>query len=634
MRGFGAAAHGGARHAFQAPLNFSSSLLVNMAVMRLATITNWAYGATVALTLASASTMILAGSAHDEERRAVEQRHQLDQATSRLDTEIYKLTDQAREYVITGDPVYLDIYHREVEQLAAIEQRIAEIENRGATQDELEALAESIRWADTLQAQQEVAIAAYRAGNAERAREILFGPEYERELGRVDAMVQRFQYRLDQRTANEIAEAESAAQLWRRFSEVVLVVTALLFFGVLFFILRQRILHPVVRLSDVVKRLAAQDYQVEPPDFGHIDEIGDMAGAIRIFRENGLERQRLEQERAADGEKRDLLSRMIQRMQGCETMADISDVVERFAPRVLPGRAGRLYALDKARGAMVEVSNWLDPLHSRGEFSPTACWALRRGVMHQPCGDEIDIPCEHLGANAGEAVNSICLPLTAQQETIGLLYIEQAERTEKQGAADDVYVQLLAENVAAVLANLRLREALREMAMTDALTTLPNRRQFDTVFAVEAEEAQKDDAALSCLLLDVDHFKRFNDTYGHEAGDAVLREIGGVLRNATREPDMAFRYGGEEFVLLLPNLEGEAAFARAEQIRRDIEALTLVHEGQNLGAVTVSIGLASRAPDIPADRLVIAADSALYKAKDAGRNRVAVAATRMRDAAA
>lgn len=602
--------------------------------MRLATITNWAYGATVVLTLASATTMILAGEAHEDERRAVDQRYQLDQATSQLDTEVYKLTDQVREYIITGDPIYLEIYEREVEQLASIEERIAHIEDVGATDDELAALAESVRWADTLHAQQDMAIAAHQAGASDRARAIMFGPEYERELGRVDALVQRFQYRLDQRTANEIAAAERASRLWRGSSEIVLAITALLFFAVLFFILRQRILRPVVRLSDVVTRLAAQDYRAEPPAYQHIDEIGDMAGAIRIFRENGLERQRLEHERAIDGEKRDLLSRMIQRMQGCETMADISEVVERFAPRVLPGQAGRLYALDKGRGAMVEVGKWLEPLHSDTEFSPNSCWALRRGVMHKSSGDEIDIPCEHLGLQASDAIDCICLPLSAQQETIGLLYIEAGATGVDTGTANDVYVQLLAENIAAVLANLRLREALKEMAMTDALTGLANRRQFDAAFDEQARKADLQNSALSCFVLDVDHFKRFNDTHGHEAGDAVLREIGAVLRNSTRDAHMAFRYGGEEFVLLLPQLDGDAAATRAEQIRSEIEGLALSHKGQDLGSITVSIGVASRAQDIPAERLVMAADSALYKAKDAGRNRVCIAATRMRNAAA
>lgn len=124
--------------------------------------------------------------------------------------------------------------------------------------------------------------------------------------------------------------------------------TALLFLFVLGFILKRRVLRPVVRLSDVVNRLASQDYAVETPSFNQIDEIGDMAQAIRIFRENGLARQRLEKERDADWAIRELLARMTQRLQGCENFADVINVAELFAPNVAPGIAGRLYTGSRA----------------------------------------------------------------------------------------------------------------------------------------------------------------------------------------------------------------------------------------------------------------------------------------------
>lgn len=117
----------------------------------------------------------------------------------------------------------------------------------------------------------------------------------------------------------------------------MLSLTGLLFLCVLFFVFKRRVLHPVIRLSDVIGRLAAQDYAVEPPEFDQIDEIGDMAPALRVFRENGIERQRLEKERDVDRLMRDLLSRMTQRMQGCEAMADLRTVIERFMPEIAPG---------------------------------------------------------------------------------------------------------------------------------------------------------------------------------------------------------------------------------------------------------------------------------------------------------
>lgn len=602
--------------------------------MRLATITNWAYGATVALTLVSGTTMLLASNALEKERAAVEQRYQLDQASSKLGADIYALTEHARQYLNTGDPTYLVVYRRDAAALRSVEDRIRHLGDAGAGPDELNALKEAVRWADTLHDEQREAIAAYARGDVARARQILFGAEYERELDRAEAMVERFQYRLDQRIGAEVAAASNVARMWKVASEIVLGITGLLFLCVLFFVFRQRVLRPVVRLSDVVSRLAAQDYAVEPPDHGHIDEIGDMAQAIRIFRENGLERQRLEEERSMDRALRDLLSRMTQRMQSCDTLLDLKEVVQRFAPEIAPSLAGRLYLLDPSRNAVVEACSWLGPVHSRNEFSPIACWALRRGLPHRPVGEAVDVPCDHLDLDGAPLVDSLCLPLTSQRETLGLLYFEPRADAADLPGTPETYLRMLAENIGLALANLRLRDALREMAMADPLTGLANRRQLDNVLEIQLAEAQRLGQSISCLMLDVDHFKRFNDAFGHDAGDAVLREVGAVLKSLTREHGLAFRYGGEEFLLLMPGLDADLAAARAEEIRTRIGTLRLTHDGQELGPVTASIGVSSAPAHCTIDRLVQTADAALLRAKAEGRDRVLIASTRKERSAA
>lgn len=599
--------------------------------MRLATITNWAYGATVLLTLTSGGTMIFASAAQEDERAAVAQRYALDRATSNVDEDVYSLTDQARQFVISGDPSHLIVYRQEAAALGSIETRLRQLRDAGATSDELNALTTGLRWADTLHAAQQAAIEARQNGNAARARQIAFGAEYERDLDRVKGMIERFQYRLDQRTESEVAAATRAARLWRTTSEIVLGVTGGLFLWVLYFILKRRILRPVVKLSDVVTRLAAQDFAVEPPDCCQIDEIGDMAQAIRVFRENGLQRQKLEEERGVDHAMRELLSRMTQRMQACGTMKDLTDVISRFMPQIAPQLAGRLYLLDDSRNVMVEASTWLSPVHSKPEFSPLTCWALRRGAAHRPQGAAIDISCGHLGLDQGAAIDSICLPLTAQRETIGLLYLEpRADAVAGLADPADAYLNMLAENIGLALANLRLRDTLRKMAMADPLTGLANRRQLDTLLDIQVAEAAQSDKPISCLMLDVDHFKRFNDQFGHDAGDAVLREVGAVLDHVTREGGLACRYGGEEFLLLLPGFGPDQALERAEEVRRRVEALRLTHNGQDLGLTTVSLGLASAPTHCAFDRLVETADAAMYRAKESGRNQVAVAVARRR----
>ena len=606
-----------------------------MVVMRLATITNWAYGATVALTLVSGATMILASNAQQREREAVEKRYRLDKATEKLGTEIYLLTDQARQYVDIGDPTYKVIYEGNLDTLGTVEERIRLIEQSGTTREEVDIVEKAIRLADTLHDEQDAALAAFRQGEEAKARRILFGSEYERQLDRVEALLERFRDRLDNRIQREVDAATNVADLWKTVSEVVLAITGLLFLFVLYFVFKQRVLRPVVKLSDVVSRLAAQDFAVEPPELNQIDEIGDMAHAIRVFRENGLERQRLEAERTTDQEIRDLISRMTQRMQGSDTLSDLLDIVRRFVPEIAPSYAGRLYLLDEKRNAVAEACSWLDPVCSRTEFPPTACWALRRGLPHQPTGKNIDVPCDHLERTPdGRIPDSLCLPLISQREILGLLYFEPCTAGEDKRETPVVYLSMLAENIGLSLGNLRLRDTLREMAMVDPLTGLANRRQLDRVMNAEAVRAEAQDKPLSCLMVDVDHFKRFNDAFGHDAGDAVLRAVGSVLKGATREPELAFRFGGEEFLLLLPGLSPEQAKARGEEIRSRIANLQLMHDGADLGTVTVSIGVASAPEHCSFDRLGQTADAALLHAKARGRDRVEVAKHGSSDSAA
>ncbi|HEX8058872.1 MAG TPA: diguanylate cyclase [Novosphingobium sp.] len=594
--------------------------------MRLATITNWAYGATVALTLVSGTTMLLASSAQTRERDAVAQRYRLDQATARVDQDVQLLTEHARQYLNTGDETYAILYKRDAASLRSVEDRVSHIRDAGAKPQEIALLKDALRWADTLRDEQEAALAAHQKGDEAKARQILFGGEYERELDRAGSMVERFQDQLDHRTDAEIAEATRLAQLWRSTSEIVLGITGLLFLCVLYFIFKRRVLRPVVRLSDVVNRLAAQDFAVETPAFGEIDEIGDMAQAIRVFRENGLERQRLEEERNADRAVRDLLSRMTQRMQGCDTLSDLREVVQRFVPEIAPELAGRLYLVDQARNAVVESCSWLEPHHSTPEFSTLSCWALRRGLAHRPSGENVDVPCDHLAHAASAVPDTLCLPLTAHRKTLGLLYFEPSPGSGR--ATPEVYLNMLAENVSLALANLRLRDTLRDMAMADPLTGLANRRQLDTMIEAQLAEAQRLGLPISCMMIDIDHFKRFNDAFGHEAGDAVLREVGAALKHATREEGHAFRYGGEEFLIVMPGFGAEQAAARAEHIRQQIGALVIPHHTGELGPVTASIGLATAPDHCPFDRLMQTADAAVYRAKALGRDRVVTATVR------
>ena len=589
--------------------------------MRLATITNWAYGATILLTFASGAIMLVASNVQDRERYAVAQRELLDQASSKSAAEVTALSSKAREYVITGELTALDIYRREAVGLRSVEERVRSIEDIGANQDEINSLADAMRVADLLQEEQQEAIKARQQGDVDRARSILFGIDYERQLDRVVADVERFQYRLDQRTDSEVAAAVGVSKLWKIFSETVLGITGLLFLCVLYFVFKRRVLRPVVKLSDVINRLAAQDYAVELPAYNDIDEIGDMAQSIRVFRENGLERQRLEEERSADLAQRSLLSRMTQRMQECETMHQLERVIESFVPKIAPSLAGRLYLFDEGKNLLVEAGSWLAPLHSLAEFSPMACWALQRGELHRPKGRDPDVTCDHLDGT-GANIDSICLPLIVQRTTLGLLYLEpRSDLSESSPDFPEPYLKMLSENVGLAVGNLRLRDTLRALAMADPVTGLANRRQLETVLDSRLMEANRTNQTISCIMLDVDHFKRFNDQFGHDAGDTVLRAVGDLLKQSARDTD-AFRYGGEEFLLLMPNVSIEHAAQRAEEVRLKISGLQIEYAGHELGAITASFGVASAPDHCPFGKLVRTADALLLRAKEAGRNRV------------
>jgi diguanylate cyclase (GGDEF)-like protein len=276
---------------------------------------------------------------------------------------------------------------------------------------------------------------------------------------------------------------------------------------------------------------------------------------------------------------------------------------------------------------MVEGCSWRSPLHSRPEFPPLACWGLRRGITHRPAGQRVDVPCQHVTYDGTVMPDSICMPLAAQHGTLGMLYLERQPGIETDELAE-VYLKTLAENIGLALDNLRLRDALRGQAMADPLTGLANRRHMEAVLETELAQAERHHTPISGVMLDIDHFKRFNDEYGHDAGDTVLKAVATVLKQSVREQDIAFRYGGEEFLLLIPGVDADGAAERAEDIRSQIAELRVRHDGRSLGGVTASLGVATTPDHCMADRLVQTADAALLQSKRNGRNQVSLAQTR------
>lgn len=186
----------------------------------------------------------------------------------------------------------------------------------------------------------------------------------------------------------------------------------------------------------------------------------------------------------------------------------------------------------------------------------------------------------------------------------------------------------MADSVVLALANLKLRISLRDQAIRDPLTGLFNRRYLEETLEREFNRASRIKRSVGVIMLDLDHFKGFNDTFGHEAGDVLLRQLGTFLKQHLRGGDIACRYGGEEFALILPEVSPATLRRRAEQLREGIKRIIVPYQGRNLDTLTMSLGVAMF-PEHGAtgQRVLTAADAALYEAKRTGRDRVVIASS-------
>jgi diguanylate cyclase (GGDEF)-like protein len=320
-----------------------------------------------------------------------------------------------------------------------------------------------------------------------------------------------------------------------------------------------------------------------------------------------------------------LLRTLSENLQSCVSSGESYEVIAKRMPLLLPETAGAVFLLDASRTRNEAVAKWGAPSAGVEDvFSPEDCHAVRRGRLYHVADSASEPNCRHFsGSPPGSYV---CAPLAAQNEVIGMMHLQRSGVPGQRWLCKDEELFLInaaSEYVGLAVANLGLREKLREQAMRDKLTGLYNRHYVEEWFGLELLRAQRHGRPIAAIMLDIDHFKRFNDSFGHEAGDLVLRELAGVLRRLARQSDVASRYGGEEFLVLLPECPFDAALRKAEQLREEAAKLKLEHNDRALGSVTVSIGVAAF-PDHAqeAKALLRCADEALYDAKAAGRDRV------------
>jgi diguanylate cyclase (GGDEF)-like protein/PAS domain S-box-containing protein len=334
--------------------------------------------------------------------------------------------------------------------------------------------------------------------------------------------------------------------------------------------------------------------------------------------------ERVMEELRTRSERATLLAKMGELLQSCVSLDEVCATSMGFAPKVFPAARGAMALLNASRSLAEVIGSWAECQLSAKEFEPSECWALRTGHPHLVTAGDLTAPCAHA---AGVKNTYLCIPILAQGETLGILHLQATDESPQLNTSELSFKTTFAAQVGLSIANIRLRDALRTQSVRDALTGLYNRRYLEEVLEREVRRAARAAQSLGVLIIDLDHFKTFNDTYGHDAGDAVLRETGAALARGIRAEDFVCRFGGEEFVVILPTANLAAACARAERLRLKMKELTVLHQGRSMGMLTVSIGVAVFPEHaLSPKELMAAGDAALYEAKHRGRDQVCVAA--------
>jgi diguanylate cyclase (GGDEF)-like protein/PAS domain S-box-containing protein len=319
-----------------------------------------------------------------------------------------------------------------------------------------------------------------------------------------------------------------------------------------------------------------------------------------------------------------LMNHMNELLQSCVTQEEAYQVISLTAGDLFPEHNGSLAILQGRDQHLEVVSRWGSEVIMESAFSLEACWALRRGQLHEVADSKRGLLCGHF---IHPPEGYFCLPLTVQGETLGVLsLIDNAIRKGEHPPDLKQLAQTMSETIKLSLANLKLREELRQQVIHDPLTGLFNRRYLDETLPRELDLAQRRNATLCVVMLDIDGFKQFNDSFGHGPGDSILREFGRVLREHLRKSDISCRYGGDEFVLVLPDSSSADTQQRVEQIRIFLKSLPQVHYGKHVPApITLSAGIVCTSDHgTTVSELLRAADEAMYAAKQAGRDRIVI----------
>jgi diguanylate cyclase (GGDEF)-like protein/PAS domain S-box-containing protein len=328
-----------------------------------------------------------------------------------------------------------------------------------------------------------------------------------------------------------------------------------------------------------------------------------------------------------------MLNEMRDLFECCASSTEACNAVAESAQKLFPqSYSGGLYLIQSPTDVAEVAVRWGRAGASEAFLTADSCWCLRRGQAHWSEHSSRGLKCGHLmECTTG---SSLCVPMMAQGRILGVLQLEfplrielipHSESTESFRGSLQLLATSVAGQTAMALSSLSLRQKLQEQSIRDPLTELFNRRFMDESLETEIIRATRHSRPLSIMLIDIDDFKRFNDMYGHDAGDHVLESLADLLRTFFRACDICCRYGGEEFAIILPDSSLQNAGVRANALRTEVTRLNLSYHNQTLGSMTVSIGVAAFPEDgLRSEVLLKAADRCLYQSKASGRNAVTV----------
>jgi diguanylate cyclase (GGDEF)-like protein/PAS domain S-box-containing protein len=361
------------------------------------------------------------------------------------------------------------------------------------------------------------------------------------------------------------------------------------------------------------------------------NDISERIKASQSERAHAESLNRLVKELELQTDQMTLLNDMAALLECCADTKEACAVVGQSAQKFFPeATAGTLYTFKASRNLVDAAVSWGNNSSVEPVFAPDGCWALRRGQPHW--SESGGVICPHL--ETLQSAKHLCLPMVGHGETLGVFHLvfpaggpaSSSHAVDGQRSAQQRLGVTVAGQIALSLASLRLRETLRDQSIRDALTGLFNRRFMQEALEREILRARRKGHPLSLLFLDIDHFKRFNDTFGHDAGDFVLQAFSDLLSSFFRGDDVVCRCGGEEFAVILPESRAEDAALRANALRNELKQLKLQYKNTRLGSISASIGVAAFPEHcLTPDTLLKIADQCLYRSKAEGRDRVTIA---------